>query len=730
MSFRNIHHALIIRSPVARGSIKEIKCPKLPSSYSLITAEQIPGKNQLADFSVPVLAGKNLMYIGEPVAILTGPELSKLEELLSKIELDVEEEKPVFSYPSEAQGEGFPEGQTPILADVLVSRNISAGDPDKIFGEAKKVVSGAYSTGIQEHWYSETHGAVAEPASSVRHGQISGKAKKPTAPEPVFLAGKDNDNRENLRIYTATQWPHHVKRSVAGVLGLDSETVTVNPTLVSFHLDGKIWYPSLVACHAALAAWISGSPVMLMLTKVEDFLYSPKRNGAEIEISSALGEKGEILCSKLQVKLNLGAEAVFEDEIMDHTCLGALGVYNHRSFKISGAGMRTNIPPQGPMAGFGLSQGFFAAERHISRIADALGQDPAEWRKNNFLDKNQTLGTGTALKDPPPLAELIDTVAAMSDYHRKWASYELLRNRRRGQKINFIGEPLRGIGISTAYQGNGFLNKIDAVNNCTVELTLEKDGSLEIKTSLISSGTGYIVNWQNMAQKILGVDPALIRLTNDTKKAPDSGPGTLSRNIGVLTRLVELCCNAILKQRFRDPLPITVKRSSRPIKDPGWVQEKIVDHEAFARPGWGAVVVEIEIDSVSLEPAIRGVWFAADGGKILSQHRASLALRTGITTALGWTCREKLYYRDGKIPYALYQGYNFYAPAEIPPITVDFIPNENSSPKGIGDLPFCCVPAAYVQAVSQALDYPFEKIPLGTQDIWDTGKIDKPGSAI
>ena len=680
-------YALTIRSPVARGKLKEIKCPKLPNPYRLITAEHIPDKNKLANFSVPVLANKELSYIGQPVAILAGPDIFKLEDYASKIELNVEKDSPVFS----CRNYG-PE-------DIIVRRNIETGEPDQILEKSDKILSGTYTTGIQEHWYSESHGAVAVPSFS--------------------------QNKEgSLTVYTATQWPLQVKRAISRFLGWNSERVKILPTTMAVHLDGKLWYPSLVACHAALAAVITRSPVKLMLTREEDFLYSPKRNSSEIEIRSALGDKGEILGSTVQVKLDLGAQGIFEDEIIDHTCLGSLGLYNHRALRIDGVGICTNIPPQGPMAGFGLSQGFFAAERHVSRIADSLGQDPAEWRKNNFLSSNQSLAIGTTLKEAMPLAELIDAAAAMSDYYRKWSSYELLTNRRREEKWDFGRESLRGIGISIACQGNGFLYNNETGNgNCSVELTLEKDGSLEIKTSLVSSGSGYVDTWRDLVKEILGVDPALIRLTKNINEAPDAGPATLSRNIGSVTRLVERCCTVIRNKRLRDPLPITVKRSVKPGKAPAWVPGKKIDPEAFARPSWGAAVVEVEIDPVSISPVVRGIWLAVDGGKILSQLRARRTLTIGIIQALGWACREQVYYEEGKIPLELYQDYDISAPSEIPPINVDFIWNDAADPKGIGDLPFCCVPAAYVQAVSQAMDHPFEKIPLDARDIWEAGMM-------
>ena len=698
VSVRGIIHALIIRSPISRGSLSSIKSPKLPNSYYLITAEQIPGKNQLANFPVPVLAKEKISYIGEPVAILAGPDLSKLENLASKIEIIAEEESPVLSC------------RAPGPDDIIVARDIRYGEPAKFFGRNGKFVSGNYTTGIQEHWYSEAHGAVAVPSFPSRAAEAE-----------TVVTGKEIP--DTLTVSTATQWPVHVKRSVAGVLGWNSDQVKINATSIAVHLDGKLWYPSLVACQAALAAWVVRSPVRLMLSREDDFLYSPKRNRAEIEIHSALGEKGEILGSTVRVALDLGAQGIFEDEIIDHTCLGSLGIYNHQSFRISGTGIRTNIPPQGPMAGFGLSQGFFAAERHVSRIADALGQDPAEWRKNNVLGKNQNLAIGTTLKDPVPIVELIDAAAAMSDYYRKWSSYELLRNYRRGKKWNFGSEPFRGIGISIAYQGNGFLYNNETGNgNCTVELTLEKDGTLEIKTSLVSTENSFAETWRNLVQEILGVEGESIRLNNNTAEVPDSGTGTLSRNISIVTRLVERCCTAIRGQRFRNPLPITVKRSAKPGKEPGWVPERSIDPDAFAHPSWGAAVAEVEIDPVSLSPQIRGIWLVVDGGKILSQRRARRTLRTGIIQALGWTCWEHLRYEAGRIPREFYRSNDIPTPAEIPPINVDFIWNDTAAPKGIGDLPFCCVPAAYVQAVSQAMDHSFEKIPLNIRDIWDAGQ--------
>jgi CO/xanthine dehydrogenase Mo-binding subunit len=319
---------------------------------------------------------------------------------------------------------------------------------------------------------------------------------------------------------------------------------------------------------------------------------------------SDLDENGKPVSTGIRADLNLGSQEIFTDEIVDQTCLGALGIYNLGKVKLEAFGVRSNIPPQGPMAGFGLSQGFFAIERHVSRIADSLHQDPAEWRKNNFIDKNNNLAIGIPIKDHVPMAEIIDTAAAMGDYYRKWASFELLRSRRQEKDWNTRTEPIRGIGMAAAYQGAGFLYAGGDKGACSVEVTLQKDSTLEIKTSMVSSGGDYSRIWRSIAAEELSVEAANVKVIN-IASSPDSGPATLSRDITTISRLVEKCCQAIRKQRFRDPLPITVRRSIKIEKLNPWGMEnstKTVDPGAFAHCGWGASAVEIEIDPVSLYP--------------------------------------------------------------------------------------------------------------------------------
>ncbi|MFP3043028.1 xanthine dehydrogenase family protein molybdopterin-binding subunit [Treponema primitia] len=689
ISIRGTLSGLTIRSTVSKGRLNSIDCPRMPASYTLIRAEDIPGKNQLFDLAVPVLAKDELSYFGQPVAILVGPDESRLEEFAAQCRVHAEEELPVLSLNSLKD------------EDLFARREIIIGDSDTILGAAKSVISGTYRTGIQEHWYSEPIGAIA-----------------------VYS--------EKLLIHTATQWPFHVRNSIAQVLKIDPRTVTVEPVGSGIPMDGKLWYPSLVSCHAALGSWLTKKPVRLLLTREDDFRYSPKRNRTEIRISSALDDQGRLLATEIHALTDMGAQGVFTDEILDRVCLGALGSYKHRNVKITGSAAKTNVPPEGPFSGFGLSQGFFAMERHISRIADTLNQDPADWRKNNSFGRQKNLAIGAPIKDPIPLDALLDTAAAMSDYHRKWASYELLRDRRRaegeGDHTDFPRSPteaFRGIGIACAYQGSGFLYNSGDKASYAVDATLDKDGVLEIKTSISPSNSDAFDIWRSIAAESLSLEAAAVRIVfGSTDDTPDSGPDTLSRNISILTKLVEKACGDIRKQRFRDPLPITVHRAYRPAKVPNW-EGKLFDAQSLSLLSLGAAVVEVEVDPLEYTPKIRGAWLGVDAGKILSEIRARRSLKFSIIQALGWASREQLSYVDGQIPLRHIYDYDIPSPQDIPHIQIDFIWNDTVKAKGIGELPYSCIPAAYVQAVSQAMDYPFEKIPITARDVWEAIKLKK-----
>jgi len=683
----NLLYAVTIRSPVAKGVLKSIEKPALPDHYVLITAKDIPGENRLEETNMPILAEKALTYIGEPVAILLGHDKAKLFDLAARCKVEANEEEPVFN-----------SKDTRCITEA--TREMKIGDTEGVYEKTGKIVTGSYTTGIQEHWYAEPIGAVAW------YNDTEGKKK----------------TERTIVVRTATQWTYHVKRSAARALGMDSSLISVEPTLLNLHMDGKLWYPSLVSCHACLGVYITKKPVRLILNREEDFLFTPKRCSTNIDIASLVDEKGNIMASELDITVNLGSYGVNSNEILDQICLGALGLYKTGILKLTAKANRTNIPPQGPFSGFGLSQGTFAIERHISHIANAFNVEPAAWREERIDPK--VMLPSIQNKNEISENELINTVVKMSDYYRKRASFELLRQVTKNKPEK--GDNPRGIGIAIGFQGNGLLYCGEDKGNYIVEVTLTAEKTLEIKTSITTSDD-YKKIWRRIASEIMPVEPENVHIIS--VNAPDSGPSCSSRNISVITKLVEKCCHVIRKQCLNDPLPITVRRSVRPQSGSFWngnfsaPEGKIMDINGFVKPGLAAAVVEVAIDLVECVPIVRGVWIALDGGKVISINRAKRSVMRGVTQSLGWAFNENIEYIDGFLPRSQYDNFSILSPKQIPPVKVEFLTNNSNDIKGIGDLPSACIPAAFLQAVSQAMDYCYKSIPLKRKDIWEIVKF-------
>jgi isoquinoline 1-oxidoreductase beta subunit len=108
-----------------------------------------------------------------------------------------------------------------------------------------------------------------------------------------------------------------------------------------------------------------------------------------------------------------------------------------------------------------------------------------------------------------------------------------------------------------------------------------------------------------------------------------------------------------------------------------------------------------------------------DAGKILNEDRARRTLRLETFAALGWASSEKIAYTDGRITDNCLTAYDIPQISDLPPVEISFLKNNAAPAKGIGGLPSCCIPAAYVQAVSQAVNRKFSRIPLDARDLWE-----------
>lgn len=130
----------------------------------------------------------------------------------------------------------------------------------------------------------------------------------------------------------------------------------------------------------------------------------------------------------------------------------------------------------------------------------------------------------------------------------------------------------------------------------------------------------------------------------------------------------------------------------------------------------GAAVLEVEIEQRTLDISIRGIWLAVDGGRIIQPSAALQRLEQNVYSALGFLHTEVLELHHGMLSPSHTIGYRIPRFGEFPDPQIQLLqPDRNGPPLGIGELPGMCIPAAGIQAISQASDVYFDQIPISPE---------------
>ncbi len=674
---RGMLYAATVRSPYAHASIRRIDCASLSPEITCITARDIPGVNflRVEDESMPLLAESEAKYVGEPVAILAGPSQRAVTEAMAAIEIEYEELAPAFSLSHHAP------------AQVIARKQGERGDVSAALERSARRVEGTYETGIQEHLYNEPQGAVA-----------------------FFEGGR-------LVVRTATQWPFHVRTTISEALGTPPAQSIVRPADPGIALDGKLWYPSLVSAHAALLADRTRKPVKLVYSNIEDFRFTSKRAPFSFRFMTGLTEDGALSGAEVAILYNAGAYGLFTDEICNRVVASTLAHYNCPDMRVRITVVRSNLPPLNVLSGFGSASAYFASETHATRVAEVGQIDPLTWRTDNLSGTARSAGAGRSRKRLVATGRVLEAVADASDFARRFAAYELQKKRR--AEFGDLRRPTRGIGIAMGTSVGGFMGDRETRHGGSVVVRLETDGSAILRTSAVPGSRVVVASWRSVVGEILGLDPSHVTIENsDTATTPDSGPSTLSRNVVIISRLVEQACTAIQKRRFRSPLPIEVRRSFRPGRTSSFAIETL-EGSPFARAAHGASVVEVTVDPITFESTVENVWLAVDVGRILDEAEARRSLEMSIYQALEWATHEIVVYRHGAIDSRSYLAYRNISEPVLPRIHVEFLSSSEKNPEGIGELPQSCIPAALASAVSQATGRYMDRLPTNPALIHD-----------
>lgn len=673
----NMLYGASLPSPVANARISSIKMPvELPEEVTFCSAKDIPGSNTvyIAGEGIPLLAGTTVSYEHQPVLLISCPSENRLVRLLKQTQIEYQQEPPLPGI------DAYEENQ------IYRTETFTRGNVEKGFAQAFQIVEAAYTVRLKDDFAKDPLGAFVIP------------------------------DAEGFTVYCTTQYPFHVRSAVAGVLGLDESAVSVRTLDISPSFETKIWEPSVIAAQTALLAWKARRPVRIVDISRSRSDDNYQKNKVNFRIRSGITEKGALSALHVTVDVDAGAFPLFTREYVHRLLFGSFGTYSSGACAMDIRIVKTNNAPTILPPGCGLSAGFFAIETHANRLSELSGIPPEEWRKNHLVSQKSRSFTKHLFFDTPRLEECLDRVTVLSDLKRKYSAYETAKKRRSSFEDTPV--PLRGIGLASGYQGNGLSGNAEIETIYSISVRLEEESTAVLKSSLVTGDTDIHDLWRSLAAGILELDISDIRCEEvDTSRVPDSGPSIFSRNVTLITNVLVRACEAIQQKRFRSPLPIEVKRNINLPKTGRWDSEAQTGNP-FPSTSLGSAVVEIELDSVTLETEIKGIWAVVYAGNLYSRQAAFKTVEAGIYHALEWATSEQIWLKDQHRSAQIYRTPHIFT---VPNLHIEFLEPEKKAPAlGLDNLPFNLIPAAYFSALAQAAGYYFDTLPVKPESIQRT----------
>jgi len=692
-------HGLTVRSPVSRGIVRDIVYRGgVPwHEITIVTAADIPGRNvvPLLVDDQPYLADGIVNHAEEPILLLAHPDRQLLEEARRLVALEIERLDPILTLEEALAADRIIWGEDNLFKSYRVGR----GDVDSAFADAPIVVEGEYETGAQEQLYIEPNGmlATADPVSGVT-------------------------------VWGSMQCPYYVHKALAALFALPAERIRIVQMETGGGFGGKEEYPSIIAGHAALLAWKAGRPVKMIYDRAEDMVATTKRHPSRTRHRTAVTEDGRLLAMDIDFVIDGGAYCTLSPVVLSRGTIHAAGPYFCPNIRIRGRALATNLPPHGAFRGFGAPQSIFALERHMDRVADAVGLAPDELRRRNFIRPGQVSAVGQIMRDPVDMNAILKRALDMSGYHGKRARYAA---------ENASGRIRKGIGFATFMHGAGFTGSGEdhLASIVTVEATAE--GRVRVLSASTEIGQGTNTIFSQIAADALGVSTDDVEIAQpDTSVVPNSGPTVASRTCMVVGKLVENACRnlraVLLESGYlandhgtdfaracRDYLQqhgsLRTSVQYQPKEGARWDDERY-EGDAYGSYAWAAYVAEVSVDLDTFEIRVDDFVAVQEVGRVIHPVLATGQIEGGVAQGIGWALYEDVVWREGRMANAQMTNYIMPTSVDLPPIRVHFeeVPYEGGpgGAKGIGELPMDGPAPAIANAVAHATGVDVRRVPF------------------
>ncbi|MBI2885900.1 MAG: xanthine dehydrogenase family protein molybdopterin-binding subunit [Chloroflexi bacterium] len=719
-------HAKALRAPYAHALIKRLDVSKArayPGVVGVFTAADLPqhlprdGANRLHT----VLADKEVMYYGQPVAAVVADEASVAEEALDLIEVEYQELPAVLDILDALKQDAPPvrhsmagidrselaahttlaaaDEQTTEKTPPNVTHRMvwSRGDVERAFKEADVVVERSF----RASW---THQGYIEPMSGI----------------------VDCDRNGDYTVWTSTQGDFTTREGLAKVLGVPETKVRVNFVEMGGGFGAKI--QPFGAVLPAIIARILRRPVKYIFSRSEDLRSADPSSQAYIETKLAAKKDGAFTAFK--------ARAVYDSGSFPGSPLMAganlLGAYyKFPNLEIEGLEVITNRVSQGALRAPGTPQATFAIESTVDIMAKELGMDPLELRIKNAVTQGDLMPNGRAFSK-------IGLVEVLQRF--KETSFWKNRNGKpsaNGKKV--------GVGFAVGgWLGGG------SPSSASVELNA--DGTVSVMVGA-NDVTGTNTSFAQIVSEALGLPIERINVkTGDTSLAPYAGVSAGSKTLRTVGLSVQRAAQDALDQMFKI-VSERLECSSEDLESvDGQIRvkgspEKAITFELLgtmstgfgsptpvilgrgnvgtpaAAPGFTIQGAKVEVDPETGEVNILDAVCVQDVGFAINPLSVEGQIQGGVAQSLGLGFSEEMVWDDkGVLRNPTLLDYRIPTALDLPRIETALVevPVEGAGPygaKGVGEPPIAAGAAALVNAVSDAVGARVYTLPATSERI-------------
>jgi xanthine dehydrogenase large subunit len=495
-----ILHAHPVQAPLAHARVTRLDvAPALavPGVVRVLTAADVPGVNDAGTKHDEPLFPDEVMFHGHAICWVLAETLEAARLGALAVRADYEALPSLTTIP-EAIKAGSYHGIQPHLL---------RGDASAALEECAHVFEGTFEFAGQEHFYLETHCALAT----------------------VDEAGQ-------IFVQSSTQHPSETQEIVAHVLGRHSNEVTVQCLRMGGGFGGKEMQPHGFAAIAALGATLTGRPVRLRLNRTQDITMSGKRHGFHATWKVGFDADARLQALVATLVSDGGWSLDLSEPVVSRALCHIDNAYWIPNVDVTGRISKTNKTSQTAFRGFGGPQGMLVIEDILGRCAPALGVDPRELRRRNFYRPGQSTPYGQPVKDPERLATVWDQVHERGDLQRRLVDVTAFNAAHPHTK--------RAIGVTPVKFGISF--NLTSYNQAGALVHVYKDGSVLINHGGTEMGQGLHTKMLQVAATALGVPLSGVRLApTRTDKVPNTSATAASSGADLNGGAVKNACEQI-----------------------------------------------------------------------------------------------------------------------------------------------------------------------------------------